>query len=326
VTKSERKRAGGPLLRDVELEEAQAAHEPGPRTPDGLARHHFTVDLEEYFHPSAMEPWIPRSQWSSLKRRSRELVPPLLDAMDRQDVRGTFFVLGWLAEREPETVRRIASRGHEIASHSWDHERVMRQKPKEFRSSVRRTKAVLEGLTGRPVLGFRAPSFSIIPGMEWALDILLEEGYAYDSSLFPVRLHPGYGYPTRSPDPHWIRRPSGMIAEIPMTTVKVGRIHIPASGGAYFRFFPYALVRAGLRGADRRGAPGMFYIHPWELDPAMPRLPASWLTRLRMRGGIRAARKRLRQLMSDFEFQPVARTLEAMQQRFSRDGTEGETP
>lgn len=270
--------------------------------------HHFTVDVEEYFHVSAFEPWVPRTRWSDLESRVRGSVDELLDLLAAHDSRGTFFILGWVAERYPELVRSIVAAGHEIASHGWDHCRVTHQTMAEFRCSVQRSRCFLEDLTGAPVHGFRAPSFSIVRGREWALDILIEEGYAYDSSLFPVRRN-GYGYVAGERDPYWIERPAGRLAEVPPATLSLGGINIPAAGGAYFRLFPYTLIRAALNAAARRGAPATFYIHPWELDPLQPRLPVPLVPRLRHYTGLRSTRARLRRLLSEFRFRPVHETV-----------------
>ena len=275
--------------------------------------HHFTVDVEEYFHSSALEELIPSDRWDGLGRRAPVLVPRLLDRMDQHGVRGTFFVLGWLAGHEPDLVREIARRGHEVASHGWDHKRVTQQTPEAFRDSVRRTKHFLEDLVGQEVLGFRAPSFSIVPGREWALDTLLEVGYRYDSSLFPIKQHPAYGYPEGERDPYWIPRPSGRIAEIPPATLRIAGTNLPAAGGAYFRLLPYSLIRGALRSAQARGVPGTFFIHPWELDPERPTdvdLPR--LVRLRLFGGIGRVWSRLDRLFDEFRFGPIAETLSAM--------------
>jgi polysaccharide deacetylase family protein (PEP-CTERM system associated) len=188
---------------------------------------------------------------------------------------------------------------------------VTQQTPLQFRDSIRRTKAVLEQHALAPVLGFRAPSFSIVPGREWALDILVEEGYRYDSSLFPVR-RPGYGYPGGAPDPHWLERPAGRLAEVPPATLLCCGVRLPAAGGAYFRLLPYGLIRAAFRQCERRGVPGTFYIHPWEVDPAQPRLPASWLTQLRHYGGLGRTAHRLGRLLEDFRFTAVRDTVAAL--------------
>jgi len=280
----------------------------GVATPSGVIRHHFTVDVEEYFQVSAFESRLGRADWDRFESRVVGSVERLLELLARHEARATFFIVGWVAERQPDLVRRIALAGHEIASHSWDHARVTDQSPLAFRDSVRRAKYLLEELAGAPVLGFRAPSFSIVPGREWALDILIEEGYRYDSSLFPVR-RPGYGYANGHRDPHWLQRPIGRIAEVPPTTLRRWGANLPAGGGAYFRLLPYALVRAALRDCERRHAPGTFYIHPWEVDPEQPRVGVSWLTRVRHYGGLHRTLPRLERLLGEFRFTAIAETL-----------------
>lgn len=273
--------------------------------------HHFTIDLEEYFQVSAFQSRVAQSEWERFESRVASQAAQLLDLLARYDARATFFVLGWVAERHADLVRTIARAGHEIASHGWDHERVTHQTPRQFRHSIRRTKDALERISGTPVLGFRAPSFSIVPGWEWALDVLIEEGYRYDSSLFPVR-RPGYGYPGGSPDPHWLKRPSGRLAEIPPTTLRWCGMRLPAAGGAYFRLLPYGVVRAAFRQAERRGVPGTFYIHPWEVDPAQPRLAVPWLVRVRHYGGLGQTTRRLGRLLNEFRFTTVRDTVDAL--------------
>jgi len=276
-----------------------------------MTAHHFTVDLEEYFQVSAFESRVARSAWERFESRVVGEVAPLLELLSRHEARATVFVLGWVAERQADLIRTIARAGHEIASHGWDHARVTHQTPLQFRDSIRRTKEVLEEITGAPVVGFRAPSFSIVPGREWALDILIEQGYRYDSSLFPVR-RPGYGYPDGQPDPHWLERPAGRLAEIPPTTLPWCGLRLPAAGGAYFRLLPYGVVRAALRQCERRGVPGTFFIHPWELDPAQPRLDVSWFTRVRHYGGLRRTVPRLERLLAEFRFTAVRDTVAAL--------------
>jgi polysaccharide deacetylase family protein (PEP-CTERM system associated) len=276
-----------------------------------LRVHHFSVDVEEYFQVAALEHAVPRAQWPSFESRVGRSVDQLLEMLERRESRGTFFVLGWIADRDPELVRRIAAAGHEIASHGWDHRRVTDQEPCEFRASVRRTRQLLEDLTGAAVLGFRAPSFSIPRGFEWSLDVLIEEGYRYDSSLYPIR-RPGYGYANGVRDPHWIERPAGRLAEVPPATYSRMGVRLPAGGGAYFRLLPYALVRSAFRAAERRGVPGTFYIHPWELDVEQPRLDVSVATRIRHYGGLAGARPRLERLLAEFRFRPIADTVNAL--------------
>lgn len=274
----------------------------------GQIRHFFTVDVEEYFQVAALAPWAPHDRWTTFESRVEAQVDRLLELLARHDARSTFFTVGWVAERHPDMVRRIAAAGHELASHTWDHRKITEQTPAAFRESIRRTKRTLEDLAGSAVIGFRAPSYSIVRGTEWSLDLLLEEGHRYDSSLFPVRRR-GYGYLGGLRDPYWLDRPAGRIAEIPPSTLRVGSMTLPAAGGAYFRLLPYALVRAALRSAESRSVPGTFYIHPWEYDPAQPRLPVPPLTRIRHYGRLAGVWPRLERLLGDFRFTSIANSL-----------------
>ncbi len=273
--------------------------------------HHFTVDVEEEFHATALGPWFPREVWDSLPRRSPPIVDRLLETLEARGVKGTFFVVGWLARREPDMVRAIAAAGHEVGSHSWNHRLVPSLTREEFREEARRSRGVLEELTGTRVSGFRAPSFSIVPGLEWALDILLEEGYRYDASLFPVRTHPTYGYPCPR-DPHLRALAGGVLAEVPGSTLRVAGVNLPASGGAYFRFLPYPLLRATFRSSGARGAAGTFYVHPWEFDPDPPPLPVSIIQRFRARGRTADPWSRMGKLLRDFTFRRVDETVDEL--------------
>ena len=270
--------------------------------------HHFTVDVEEYFQVAAMEPYVAREQWPSIPSRVELGTRLLLELLAERGASGTFFTLGWVAKHQPWLVREIADAGHEIASHGWGHERVTQLSPAEFRESVRRSKQDLESVIGRAVHGYRAPSFSIVRGGEWALDILLEEGYRYDSSLYPAARN-GYGYEGGETDPYRVTRQAGVLDEFPPTTLQAAGRTVPAGGGAYFRLLPYALTRAAFHASERRGVPGMFYIHPWELDPDQPRIRVPFLTRIRHYGGQRGTTNRLRRLLREFSFQSVAQTL-----------------
>lgn len=267
-------------------------------------RHFFTVDVEEYFQVVALSPYAPMDRWESFESRVERSIDELLALMAGHGVTGTFFTVGWVAERHPGMVRRIAAAGHELASHTYDHVRITHQSRDAFRGSIRRTKAVLEDLTGQPVLGFRAPSFSIVRGTEWALDLLLEEGHRYDSSLFPVQRR-GYGYEGGGRDPYWIERDAGRLAEFPPATLRALGRTLPAAGGAYFRVLPYGIVRSALRDAARRGQPGTFYIHTWEWDPGQPRLDVPVLTRIRHYHGQGRVLARLDRLMREFAFGPI---------------------
>jgi polysaccharide deacetylase family protein (PEP-CTERM system associated) len=273
--------------------------------------HHFTVDVEEYFQVSAMEPYVSRAQWDGMPSRVVAQTRQLLELLARHEVRGTFFILGWIAERHPGLVGEIASQGHEIASHGWDHARVTQLTPESFRESVRRTRHVLESITGREVAGYRAPSFSIVPGREWALDILLQEGYGYDSSLFPVSRR-GYGYPGAGRDPYWIECPSGTLIEMPPATLRRFGLTVPAAGGGYLRLLPLGLMQAAIDSTERRNASATLYIHPWELDPAQPRIDVNWPTRVRHYGGLRRTADRLTRLLSAYRFKPIVDTYALM--------------
>jgi polysaccharide deacetylase family protein (PEP-CTERM system associated) len=266
-------------------------------------RHFFTVDVEEWFQVAALEPAVPRDRWDTMERRLDAQLDALLGAMDAAGVRGTFFTLGWVAARSPQVVRRIADAGHEIASHGWGHRRVTAMGPREFRDDVRRSREALEDVCGREVIGYRAPNFSILPAWRWAFDLLLDEGYLYDSSLFPARHRGLSGHP---PHPHAVERTGGTIVEVPLAAARVGPVSVPAAGGAWFRLFPYALTRRALRQAEERGAPGVFYLHPWEIDPAQPRLDVGPLTRVRHYGGLGGTMRRLERLFREFRFTTVA--------------------
>ena len=209
------------------------------RVPGDTVEHLFSVDVEEHFQVVALQRWAPRVSWDEQPSRVARNVDQLLELLARHGAVGTFFTLGWVAERQPGLIRRIAAAGHEVASHGWWHTQVTRLTPAEFREEVRSSRALLEDLSGQRVQGFRAPSFSIVPGHEWAFDVLLEEGYRYDSSLFPIR-RPDYGWPGAPADPHLIRRPAGTLLEIPMATTLIAGVRIPRRAGVIFASFPTA--------------------------------------------------------------------------------------
>ncbi|HEX7939626.1 MAG TPA: XrtA system polysaccharide deacetylase [Gemmatimonadaceae bacterium] len=270
-----------------------------------MTTHYFTVDVEEYFHVSALEAFVRRTDWLAFQPRAAASVDRLLGLMAAYGVHGTFFVLGWVAEQYPDLVRRIAAAGHEIASHGWAHERVTTLTPKDFRNDIRRAKRALEDLCGQAVLGYRAPSFSITRDNEWALDVLVDEGYVYDSSLMPVR-RPGYGYRGGGADVHWLRRAYGRLLELPPATLEVLGVRLPAGGGAYLRLLPAGVVRTAFKECEKRGMPGTLYVHPWEFDPDQPRFRVPWWTRIRHYGGLATAEGRLRRLFEEFRFGPIA--------------------
>lgn len=268
--------------------------------------HLFTVDVEEYFHAAALERAVSAARRESLASRVERETDALLEALDRHDARGTFFVLGCVGERHPALVRRIAAAGHEVASHGWSHRRVTAMWPDEFRDEARRSRQVLEDAARAPVIGYRAPNFSLVPGWEWAMDVLLGEGYRYDSSVFPGRA----GHPADGPRaPYAIERTPGTLLEVPMCDAAYGPVRVPV-GGAFFRLLPYAVTARGLRQAERAGRRATFYLHPWEGDEGQPRLPVDWRTRIRHYGGVRAVPARLERMLSEFRFTSVARALD----------------
>lgn len=278
------------------------------QTAQAGTTHFFTVDVEEYFQVKALERVVSPDDWISHPTRVGKSVDDLLRVLDKYDARGTFFVLGWLAEHRPEVVRSIAAAGHEIASHGFRHERVTSLTPARFREDIRAAKQALEAITGQEVLGYRAPSFSIVPGCEWAFDILVEEKYAYDSSIFPIRRR-GYGYPSAPRAPYMVQRPRGRLAEFPLATTTFLNLSLPAAGGGYLRQLPLGLIRRAFREAGERGQYGTFYIHPWEIDPGQPRLPVSTLNQIRHYRGLDTALARTEQLLSEFRFVSIASRL-----------------
>jgi polysaccharide deacetylase family protein (PEP-CTERM system associated) len=269
----------------------------------------MTIDVEDYFHVSVFDGVLPRDRWDQLESRVVANTDALLRIFSDHGVSATFFVLGWVAERHPALVRAIASEGHEIASHGYGHRLVYDQTQNAFREDLRRAKAVIEAECGRPVLGYRAPSYSVTPRSLWALDVLIEEGYAYDASIFPIH-HDRYGIPVSARHAYQIKRPLGSLVEAPGSTVRWGPLNLPVGGGGYFRLLPYQWTRWGIARLNRlEGQPAIFYLHPWEIDPDQPRLPAPWLGRQRHYRNLDKTGARLRTLLRDFDFAPLATVL-----------------
>lgn len=237
----------------------------------------------------------------------------LLAIFEQSGVKGTFFVLGWVAERYPQLIRDIAASGHEIACHGLSHRLVYEQPPEEFYDETRRSKNLLENITGSAVLGYRAASYSIVRESLWALDVLAELGFEYDSSVFPVR-HDRYGIPNAKRVPHRMSTPGGSsIVEWPLATASILGCRLPVAGGGYFRLLPYWLSRWGLASINRtESQPFIFYLHPWEIDPSQPRVPASWLSRFRHYTNLEKCEARLKRLLNDFKFGTVRRGLEEL--------------
>jgi polysaccharide deacetylase family protein (PEP-CTERM system associated) len=262
----------------------------------------LTIDVEDYFHVSVFDGVVSRSQWDRLESRVCGNTDRVLDLLAEHGVRGTFFVLGWVAERHPALVTRIVAAGHEVASHGYGHRLVYDQTPTAFREDVRRAKALLEQASGVQVNGYRAPSYSIVPRSLWALDVLIEEGHTYDASIFPIR-HDRYGIPVSARHPYVIDRPQGRLVEVPASTAEIAGTNLPIAGGGYFRLLPYGWTRWGIRRVnDTERLPVIFYLHPWEIDPDQPRLHAGLISRVRHYRNLDQTEPRLRQLLKDFSW------------------------
>jgi polysaccharide deacetylase family protein (PEP-CTERM system associated) len=265
----------------------------------------MTIDVEDYFHVSVFDGVVPRAQWDNLETRVAKNTEHLLALFDEHHVQATFFVLGWVAKRVPDIVRRIAAAGHEVASHGFAHRLVYDQTPAAFRDDVRRAKALLEDQSGTPVRGYRAPSYSVTPRSLWALDVLIEEGYSYDSSIFPIR-HDRYGIPLSPRHAFVLERNGRMLVEAPASTTRVGPLNLPIGGGGYFRILPYGWTKWGIERVNRlEGRPAIFYLHPWEIDPNQPTLRTSALGKFRHYRNLDVTEQRLRRLLRDFRFGPM---------------------
>ncbi|MFZ5609473.1 MAG: XrtA system polysaccharide deacetylase [Pseudomonadota bacterium] len=279
---------------------------PPRRTADGRILNGMSVDVEEYFQVGAFEGCIARADWSAHESRVVLATERILALLASAGVKATFFCLGWVAERQPALIRRIVAQGHELASHGYDHRRVFTFNEADFRNDVRRTHAVLEDVAGVGVRGYRAPSFSIDHRCPWAHDVLLAEGYAYSSSVYPIR-HDHYGMPEA---PRFAFRPMGKgIVEVPMSTVEFAGKRIPCSGGGFFRLFPYGLSRALLRRLNERDrASGIFYLHPWEVDAEQPvQRQAPLKSRLRHYVNLATTADKLARLLADFAWDRMDR-------------------
>lgn len=260
----------------------------------------LTIDVEDYFQVSALAPHFPREQWDSVPCRVERNVELILGLLEECGAQATFFTLGWVAERYPQLIRRIADAGHEVASHGYGHERASAQTPEQFGADIRLARAVLEDITGRAVVGYRAPSFSIGLANLWAHDCIAEAGYQYSSSVYPVK-HDHYGIPDAPRFPY--RLDNGLV-EVPVTTMRWMGRNWPAGGGGFFRLLPYAVSRWQIRKVNRDDLrPAIFYFHPWEVDPEQPRVrEATAKTRFRHYVNLDRTEGRLRRLLTDFDW------------------------
>ena len=266
----------------------------------------LTVDVEDYFHVQAFADVISPSQWSRYPMRVEHNTRRLLEMFGQRGVRATFFVLGWVAERCPALVRAISTAGHEIGCHGYSHQMIGCADEKDFRDDIRRAKSILEQLSGAPVTCYRAPSYSVTARTLWALDILHDAGFEYDSSIFPV-VHDQYGIPDAPRFPHYRSLGKGRrIVEFPPSTLSAYGANLPVAGGGYFRLLPYGFTAWAIRRINEKEAqPAMFYLHPWEIDPAQPRIAAPWRSRFRHYQNLHSTEEKLLRLLEEFSWAPL---------------------
>lgn len=271
----------------------------------------LTVDVEEYFQVEAFSDYVEKKDWERYPSRVDEPTCRLLDILALHGLKGTFFVLGWLAERNHELVKKIFDAGHEIAAHGYEHTMITQMTPEEFREDIRKSKCILENIVSTAVRGYRAPTFSIVKKTEWVYPILFEEGFRYSSSVFPV-WHDRYGWPEFGEEPKQvISGAEGDFWEVPLSVGVIGPMKVPFGGGGYLRSYPLFVTKRFLRRLAKNGKPVLFYIHPWELDSQQPDIPTPFLRRLRHRIGISTTEKKLTQLFRCFPFGTVAQFLES---------------
>jgi polysaccharide deacetylase family protein (PEP-CTERM system associated) len=273
----------------------------------------LTIDVEDYYQVSAFESVVKYEDWDRFESRVEKNTHRILAILAGFNVKATFFVLGWVAERYPGIVKTIREQGHEIASHGYGHKVLTAMTPHQFREDIRRSKMLLEDISGQAVLGYRAPSFTIMQDTLWALPILVEEGYAYDCSIFPIR-HDRYGMPGANPNSHCLSTNAGPLWEIPPSTIQIAGIRAPVAGGGYFRLFPYPMLRQLLKKVQADGQPLIMYLHPWEIDPDQPRLKGPLFSRFRHYLNLDKTEGRLKNLLRDFRFAPIKEAIDPIRQ------------
>lgn len=269
----------------------------------------FSVDVEDYFHVEAFRHVVDPADWDSMEQRVEPNTRRLLRLLDDFGVKGTFFVLGWVAERRPGLVSDIHAAGHELAIHGYDHRPITAMTPAGFREDLRRAKGVVEDIVGQAVLGYRAPTYSVVRDTMWAMDVMVEEGLAYDSSVFPI-VHDRYGIPDADRYPWTEHRDGKRLIEFPISTVRLLGRNLPFVGGGYLRLLPMRYVRWGMRRVTGvEGRPTMLYVHPWEIDAGQPVLQVGRLARVRHYRGLGRVEDRLRRLLGEFRFDTVRSVL-----------------
>ena len=274
----------------------------------------FTVDVEDYYQVEAFSQHIQRSDWNDYPSHVERNTDEILLLLDNKSVKGTFFTLGCVAEKHPSIVRKIVEQGHEIASHGYSHKLIYKQSHEEFKQETIKSKAILEDNAQTEVRGYRAATYSITRESLWALDILVDAGFIYDSSIFPIR-HDRYGIPDINPLPHILTTPRGQtIVEFPISTLKTKLLNVPIAGGGYFRLFPYAFTKWALGKVNQQNSEFVFYIHPWEIDKSQPVIKgAGFTTRFRHYNNIGKCKQRLEKLLVDFNFNTINVVLNSKQ-------------
>ncbi len=272
----------------------------------------MSVDVEDYYHVSNFSSTIDKDKWDQYESRVENNTNKILQLFSDHNLTATFFVLGWVAERHPRLIRRIGEEGHEIACHGYSHDLIYNQTPETFRQETQRSKAILEDIVQIPVVGYRAASYSITAKSLWAIDILSELGFSYDSSIFPIR-HDRYGIPDAHTSPYIVNTESGnSIIEFPLSTIELLKARIPISGGGYFRIFPYSFTKYALSKINSKGKPFIFYLHPWEIDPGQPRIKTKLLGRFRHYYNIANCESRLSDLISRYKFSRIDEILQTL--------------
>jgi len=273
----------------------------------------LSVDVEDYFHVEAFASYISPKDWDSYSPRVERNTIRVLDLFAKYNARGTFYILGWVADRFPDLIRRIAAAGHEIGCHGFSHQLIGRQTLEQFRQDIRKSKALLTNEVQKDVTCYRAPSFSITRKTQWAVEVLAEEGFKIDSSIFPVK-HDLYGMPDAPRFPYWHKASNGFqLFEFPPSTIRLGNVNIGVGGGGYLRFSPYAVSRWALKAInEKEHMPAMVYFHPWELDPNQPRIPAKLRSRLRHYTNLAVMEKKLESLLRSFRFTTVTQACETL--------------
>jgi polysaccharide deacetylase family protein (PEP-CTERM system associated) len=281
-----------------------------------LLKNCLSIDVEDYFQVNAFARYIRQDQWDTFPLRVDTNTRRILDILDTFDIKATFFVLGWVAERLPALVKEIHGRGHEIACHGYGHQLVYAIGPVRFREDIRRAKAILEDQIGERVNGYRAPSYSVTGRSMWALPTLVEEGFSYDSSIFPI-VHDTYGIPGAKRFPERMQTEAGPLIEFPLTTLSLNlgwkKVHLPIAGGGYLRFLPVEVIRRGISIINEtEKQPAVLYFHPWEIDPDQPRIKAGLKSRFRHYVNLRRTEGKLRYLFKRIQFAPMKEVLSSL--------------